>query len=81
MIERRATHDIRHLSKRLLLQILFVLVLLLCQIYGDKVEWNLFFVQDLSDAPGGAGERGCEEFEDHLEWDLQKYCDGTLPII
>jgi hypothetical protein len=62
----KSTHDIRYLTKGLMLQELSRFVFALLKVNVDEFEWNLFLIQYDSDAVGTRGDLVSDEFKDHV---------------
>lgn len=88
------THDIWNLSKRLLFEVFWGLVLTFRKVDGDKLVWDLFFLQDSSDPTSAGRHRRAINFQDHFftrllcRWEFEaspsKYklgeCDNYLML-
>ena len=60
------THDIWNLAKRLLFEVFWGLVLTFRKVDGDKLVWDLFFLQDSSDPTSAGRHRRAVDFQDHF---------------
>lgn len=60
------THDVWHLSKRLLFEELWGLMLTFHKVDGDDLVWDLFFLQDSSDPTSTGRHQRAIDFQDHF---------------
>ena len=60
------THDIWNLAKRLLFEVFWGFMLTFRKVDGDKLVWDLFFLQDSSDPTSAGRHRRAINFQDHF---------------